>query len=321
MRGQHHHPVEDLRNIGDGGHDHAGGDVPLLHLHRTHIENAHNGNVQHDVHDRPQEREHDLHGKLRIHEVAVCLAEALGLTLFLNEGLDHTDTRHILLNDAVEAVKALLQNGEERIGAPDDKDDVDQNQREGTGHDHAEAQVETQKRRRAADEKHQAAHKAADYLHHELLELGDVVCDAGDERAGGEAVGLLKAQAHDPFKAGLADVVSVVLAGNVGKQRRTDAAQTAEDHNQQHPDTGGDDQIKIGNAAAAYPQDTLIDDALHHARLIEIHIDLRHHEAGGKQGEKPVFFQVFQQTLHKHKPKSETGFLFFPDRRRVPDSS
>jgi len=59
-------------------------------------------------------------------------------------------------------------------------------------------------------------------------------------------------------------------------------------------------EIKIGNTAVVDPQDALIHNALHHTRLIEIHINLRHHEAGGQQGEEPVFFQVLQELSHRH---------------------
>ena len=224
--------------------------------------------------------------------MAVGFVKALRLPLFLHKGLDHADTRDVLLNDPVEAVKTLLQNRKEGACAPDNEDNVNQNQRKGAGHDHAEAQIEAQKRRRAADKEHQAAHQTPDHLHDELLELGHVVGDAGDERAGGKPVGLLKAQMHDLFKAGLADIVAVVLPGEIGKEARTDAAETAQQHDEQHPDPGGDHQIQIGDAAAVHAQDPLVHDTLHHARLVEIHIDLRHHEARGQKRKQPVFFQM-----------------------------
>ena len=281
---------ENLRQIGYGSHDGAGCGGALLNLNRADIEDADNGDVQDDVHHRPKEGEQHLDIELGLHEVAVGFVEAFLLALFLDEGLDHTDARDVLLDDAVEPVQALLQNSEERIGAPDHKDDVDENQRKGAGHDDAEAQIQREQRRRTADEEHQAADKAADHLHDELLDLRHVIGDAGDERAGRKVVRLLKGEVHNAVEAQLADFVSAALAGHVGKKCREQAAESARDDHKQHLQPGGSNKTEVGYAAAGESEDALIHDQRHHTGLVEIHIDLSDHEPRCQQRHIPVFF-------------------------------
>ena len=148
--------------------------------------------------------------------MAVGVGEAFGFGFLLNKGLDHPDAADVFLDDAVQPVQALLQDGKERVRPPDDKNDVDENQGESAGHDYPEAQVQTQQGPGAAEEEHQAADKSPDELHDQLLHLGDIVGNAGDKRAGGKVIGLLKRKVHDARKTGLAEKVSAALTGDIG---------------------------------------------------------------------------------------------------------
>ena len=227
------------------------------------------------------------------------MAVGLGKTLFfarlLNKGLDDADAGDVLLNDHVQTVEAFLQNGEQGIGAPDHKDDVQQDQRKRAGDDHAETGIQRQQRGGAAEKEHDAAGKTADQLDDEALHLGDVVGDARDERAGAEVVGLIEGEMHDPVKAELADLIGAALTGNVGEDAGQNPADTAGQNEQQHPDPRRDDQVHIGNAAAGKPEDALIDDQRHHAGLIQIDHDLGNQKENGQQRRKPVFFDEAQQ--------------------------
>ena len=183
--------------------------------------------------------------------MAIGIVKSLFLGLFLNKGFDHPDPADVFLNDGIELVQALLQDGKQGVGTPDDENHVDENQRKRAGDNYAERQIQTQKRRRAANEKHQAAHKAADHLHDQLLNLGNIVGDAGDERAGREIVRLLKGKVHDLLKAGLSDVVSVALPGYVGEHAGEHAAHSTGNHHQDHANARRYHKIQIRNAVAA----------------------------------------------------------------------
>ena len=144
--GQHHHTVENLGEIGDSCHNSAGSGITLLNLDRADVNDADDGDVQDNVHYRAQEGQEHLNVELSVHQMAVCLVEALFLTLFLDKCFDHTDTGDVLLNDAVEPVQTLLQDGEQWVGAPYHKDNVNENQRKGAGHNHTEAQIQREQK-------------------------------------------------------------------------------------------------------------------------------------------------------------------------------
>ena len=309
--GQHHHSVQDLGNIGNCRHDGAGCGLSGLHPDGTDVDDPDHREIQDDVHHRTQKREHHLHIKLDVGKLPVCFPEARFLRILLHKGLDHPDTGHVFLHDAVQPVQARLQKAEQRIRLPHDEDDVDEDQRKGAGRDHAEGQVQGKKGCRAAEEEHAAAHQTADHLHDQLLDLGHVVRDPGDQGAGGEIIHLAEGKMHDVPETVFPDIVPQVLSGHIGEDCGQEAEKTAQRHDKDHPGAGGDHKPGIRDTAPVQAQDPPVHDDLHQPRLQEIHEDLSYHECRGEECQKPVFFHVTQDSSHAAVLPLTSGRIFF----------
>ena len=291
---EHHHAVQDLRDVRDRRHDFAGLHAARLHLDGADPDEGDGGQVENDVHDRPQERHEDEHAQLGVHEGGVRRIKTRRLAVLLDEGLDDAGAVDVFLDDAVEPVDPSLQEGEERVGLPEDKADVEQDERERAGDDHQEVHVEAHQGDRADDHEHQAADEAAHELLDESLHLRDIVGDAGDERTGREGVGLLEREVHDLIEAFFTDGVAEVLAAQVGHGAAEHAKEPSREDDQDHLDADGTDQRQIGRAVAVQSEDAVVDDVGHQPRLDHVHGDLGDHKGCCEDREDPVPAHVLE---------------------------
>ena len=216
--------------------------------------------------------------KLRIDQLPVGAAEALLFVFFANIGFDDAGAGHILLQDAVNPVELVLQNGKAGVDSGQKKYHAKQQDREGAGSHDAEADVQRQKKEDAARKKHEAADKAADTLGHQVFQLGHVIGHAGDQGAGGKLVGLLKRKRQDAAKDRLAQVVAEILAAQIGKDAAEYTAEAAGHDQTDHLQAGGKHQAQIAGIVVGQSQNALVDDDAHQARLQQIYGNFTDHE-------------------------------------------
>ena len=182
-------------------------------------------------------------------------------------GFDHAAAGDVFLHDTIDPVQTLLHHRKQRRYLENNENDQSQDDGKGAGHDDAEAQIQAQHTEDTAHKEHQVADEAADQLTDQVLQLGDVVGDAGDQRTGGKTIRLAEGQAHNFFEHVLAQVIGEILAGHIGEHAAHDAEKSAQYDGQDHADAGADDQVQVANAAIGQAQDALIHDGAHESGL------------------------------------------------------
>jgi len=287
--GDHGDSEQHLGHVVDGGHQPA--DLRGLLASRD-PQQQHDAEVDGQVDQRREDR-HDAQGAgVGRCQIRGGIVKAPGLFLFGAEGLDDTHRGKKLAGDAVEPVQLILDGAELRVADADvavdqqgdDGDDGDDDRRLPRGlqndqHDGADAGD------RSLDHH---AHQAVD----EVLDLGHVIGDAGDD--GG------RLQAVDVGQRQLLDIVVHVppqfpadgLRGAAGEEVAQDRGDGADGGDCQHDPSvvQNDGHIRLLNA--------LIHDAGHEGWLQKIRDRLQGQKEGGQQKDAEVAAQILCDQLH-----------------------
>ena len=203
------------------------------------------------IYHRGHHHDHDAqraHG--RALQVAVRLGKPLFLKVLAHERLDDAHVRQVLLDLVVQAVHLGLHPRKPREARAHDRHDDHRQQRDrdrqhdrqrgvhGDGHD----QRADQHPRRAKAH----AHQHVDHVH----DLGDVVGQARDQRAGGEVVDVCKRELLNLAVDVAAQVGRVVDRRLRGEVRAADAAGHHQNRRQNHQpaDAGDVPDVLLGDA-------------------------------------------------------------------------
>ena len=294
--GQHHHAVQDLGNIGDGRHHVTGTDGSGSRLNPADPDQRHDGHVQDDIHDGAHETRQDQHPHLRFHQFRIGFIKSPGLCILLNEGSYHTGSGDVFSNHRIHPVDPFLKDRKQRIGLPQDKDDIQNDQRERTGHNNIKMHIQGQEREGPRNEKHGRADQPPNDGHHQPLHLGNIIGDTGDEGSGGEGIRLFKRHPHDSGKTGFPHLIAIALSADVGHGGTEDAKQSPCQHDQKHADPHRGNKSNIRSPVSGEPQDAVIHDARHQFRLDHVRCHFSYHEEGRQQRKDPVFFHVSEHS-------------------------
>ena len=125
-----------------------------------------------------------------------------------------------------------------------------------------------------------------------ILHLGDVVGDAGHQRARANLPDLRKGEGHDPAKTVLPHLVADVLARDMHEHVVERAAEPAEEHEDDHLKSDAPDDVQVSDPTAVCAEHAVIDDPAHQPRLDQIHQDLADHERRRDHGNMQVFSDI-----------------------------
>ena len=288
----HEDAGQHLRQVGVDGDDLADRQVALLDGSAAEPDDRRNADVEQQQQYRAGDgrQQHGADGAGR--QVVVGVAEAPALVIFADEGFDDAHPGQILLNDGIDAVERLLHPHKQRVGALDDDPEHEQQrdqQREG---DERQLGAGQEGHRQAADRNQRRAHEDAQGDEHHVLRLGDVVGQPRHQLAGAEYVQVAERERLNGAVDVIAQVCAKVEGGAHSEDGTADAADRADQREDDHQQAGFQHQRLVAAANA------FIDDALHHARLHEVHRDFEDHQQRGEQGGFPVGFQVNEQGSH-----------------------
>lgn len=147
---------------------------------------------------------------------------------------------------------------------------------------YAELYVERQHHYDTADEEDTVAHQHSQHEVYHLLKGGDVGGKAGDERAGGEFIGLLKRKTHYLFKDIAAQVAREALRSHAAQCGRAYSASAADDYQQHHEQACVDYQPHI------LPEHALVNYFRHQLWLKQVYHYLADHSQRGEQREQHI---------------------------------
>ena len=248
---EHGHHHEGGQNLGDVGHE--GGEVTHQHTavggeHHVASEpqNRDDGGVHEEGHEGGHP-DHDHHGAAaRPLEVGVGPREALVLVLLADEGLDHADVGHVLLHVGVEAVHLLLHRVEAGEAHAEEEEDDQQDGGDRHGQHQGQLTVQGDGHNEGADEHTGGTESHAEQGVDEVLELGDVVGEAGHQGACVELVDVGEGELLY-----LAVDVGAEVGGEVhrGLSAEVGTAHTADHHEhrgEEHSHGQGDDEGGVG---------------------------------------------------------------------------
>ena len=232
---------QDLAHVVDQRDDISAEERPAVDLACADVENGNDAEVDDDIGERIHEggdlSDTGLHGV----EGAVGFLKAGDLILLFSEGTDHADTGQILPGDAHDPVETFLDisvagAGHAHDGKYDDgeyRDRHDEDQRglkvDRKGHDH----------RTEYDEG--AAQKKAQGHIDAVLDLIDVACDAGDERARTDRIECLEIKLLDVAEEIAAETRGSFSGRTGGEVLGSDAAGEADESQGDEEKTLADD--------------------------------------------------------------------------------
>ena len=277
---------EHLGQIGDEGGKRA-------HFHTAYhdlLSRQPNHRQRGDVDGQRRHGHHQLHhfqrGDAFFHKLVIDGAEFLDLMILPHEGFDDPLVRDGLADIDVQQVQLLLHPGVPGRGHQNDGGNGRGQHRHHNDEHLCQVPVQGKGHGQRADEHHRAAEHPPQQRLDKVLDLGNVICDAGDEGTRGEMVNVGEGKGLDLFK----NIPSHLRRQPAGAPDGKIGPQNAGAHHNarqnQHQQAVSQDIADIAVGCAD------IDDICVDVRQYELSAGLDHHKQRAQQKAVPVFFNI-----------------------------
>ena len=303
----HHQRGQNLRDVCN-----KCGEVTCRHgLGHKHIAAEPEYRQRGDIHKERHDRGHKDHDTGRCHtalfQLCIGPGKLVALKRFAHKRLDNADIGQVFLHRCVQSVDFGLHCRKAREAAGDDQRNGADQKRHDNRQYQRQAQIDRQRHDQRTDHHAGGTQAHAEQRHDEVLHLGNVIGQTGDQRRGGELVDVGK-------RVGLYLAVDIFpqvcrkVDGGLGAVVR--AADTADHHDNggdNHTDHRGDDERrcifaadgidpadKAGGLLDRFCTDTVVDD--HGQRFGHQHFadDLNDHAKRSEDEIRPIGLDIFQ---------------------------
>lgn len=242
--------MKQLGQIGDTGHNGAGGGGPGIHTRGAEQNNKRNQNRGQKIDNRIDEGKHRHDENLGGHGGGVSLAEFGHDVQFPDTGLDYSDPGKVLLQQRVDPVNLGLEDQIARCQFHQKPAQHPDNNRECNQHGEPESRIEHKHKEDTSGCHERGSHQTAGEHRKERLHLGDISGKTVYQSAGTGSVYTAEGIAHNRAVAGLAQFIANPVGRHIHKHSVQGAAKTSEQCNQDHPDPVIDNKSQIAVAAA-----------------------------------------------------------------------
>jgi len=190
--GKHHQGHQDLRHISN-----KRGQVADFHLTDSHLlpsepDDSQRSQIHRQHHDRHCSDDYPKCTQAVFHQLCICLSEFFLFKLTAHKRFDHTHIRQILLNRRVDTIDLFLHQRKARKCRPDHKSKRHDQRGNHDGQNDRKAGAQRNRHHQRADQHSGSAQHHAHSHVDQVLHLGDIVCQSGNQRAGTEGIDVRK---------------------------------------------------------------------------------------------------------------------------------
>ena len=194
-----------------------------------------------------------------------------------NKCFNHPHAGQVLLHHGVQVIELFLDLPEQREALLDHPHQQHQHQRREYKQQQGQARAGQDSHDDAANQHPRRADHSPEHQSHHLTHLGDVVGQACDQLPCFQLVQVAKRERLRLAKEGAAQISPESLCGQLGEYVAADPSHDADQGIADHQQAGIDDHghIELGDA--------LVDNALHHPWLHQVHNHFEGHQAGASK--------------------------------------